>query len=124
MLEVQERKLKQAIDILELLGLEFKLIRPDGFEDGKLEVLPPKPAPKITKLPQYPRGEVRKFFLPFLTGMKAGNTAVIDCKSYDARVISRDISSYCVNAFGRESVSCLTNREANTVEVLALKDLG
>jgi hypothetical protein len=124
MLEVQERKLKQAIDILELLGLEFKVIRPDGFEYGKLEVKPPKPAPKITKLPQYPRGEVRSFFVPFLTGMKAGNTKVIDCESYDARVISRDISSYSVNTFGLGAVSCHTDRETNSVQVLALKDLG
>ena len=58
MLEVQEKKLKQAIDMLELLGLEFKVIRPDGFEYGKLEVKPPappkppKPAPKVKNLPK------------------------------------------------------------------------
>ena len=126
MLEVQEKKLKQAIDMLELLGLEFKVIRPDGFEYGKLEVKPPeppKPEPKITKLPKYPRGEVRSFFLPFLEELKAGDAKVIDCKSYDARVISRDISSYCINTFGRQSMSCHTDRDQNKVQILALKNL-
>ena len=124
MLEVQEKKLKQAIDMLELLGLEFKVIRPDGFEYGKLEVKPPKPAPKITKLPQYPRGEVRSFFLPFLANMNAGDAKVIDCKAYDARVISRDISSYSVNHFGHGAISCHTDRDQNIVQVFALKNLG
>jgi len=123
MLEVQENKLKQAIDILELLGLEFKVIRPDGFEYGKLEVKPPKPAPKITKLPQYPRGKVRSFFLPFLENMDAGDAKVIDCKAYDSRVISRDISSYSVNTFGPGSISCYTDRDQNKVQILALKPL-
>jgi hypothetical protein len=128
MLEVQEKKLKQAIDMLELLGLEFKVIRPDGFEYGKLEVKPPeppKPEPKkIKKLPKYKRGETRSFFVPIISKMEAGHAEAIYCKGYDARVIARDISSYCVNTFGRESISCVTNREANTVEVLALKNLG
>lgn len=124
MLEVQEKKLKQAIDMLELLGLEFKVIRPDGFEYGKLEVKPPKPASKITKLPQYPRGEVRSFFLPIIKGMTAGQVVIIDCKDYDARVIARDVSSYCINEFGTGSVSCLTNRDMNIVQVFALKNLG
>jgi hypothetical protein len=127
MLEVQEKKLKQAIDTLEVLGLKFKVIRPDGFEHGDLEVKPPeppKPEPKITKLPKYKRNEVRSFFLPFLEEMKAGDAKVIDCKSYDPRVISRDISSYCVNVFGRQSMSCHTDREKKKVQILALKNLG
>ena len=124
MLEVQEKKLKQAIDILTLLGTQFKVIRPDCFEYGELEVKPPKPAPKITKLPKYPRGEVRSFFLPFLENMNAGAAKVIDCKSYDARVISRDISSYSVNHFGHGAVSCHTDRDQNVVQILALKNLG
>ena len=124
MLEVQEKKLKQAIDMLELLGLEFKVIRPDGFEYGKLEVTPPKPAPKVKNLPKYKRGETRSFFVPIISKMEAGHAKAIYCKGYDARVIARDISSYCVNTFGRESISCVTKREANTVEVLALKNLG
>ena len=129
MLEVQEKKLKQAIDMLELLGLEFKVIRPDGFEYGKLEVKPPappkppKPAPKVKNLPKYKRGETRSFFVPIISEMEAGHAKAIYCKGYDARVIARDISSYCVNTFGRESISCVTKREANTVEVLALKNL-
>ena len=124
MLEVQEKKLKQAIDMLELLGLQFKVIRPDGFEYGELEVKPPKPDPKITKLPQYPRGKTRTFFLPIVKGMKAGQTCVLDCQSYDCRVIARDVGAYTANHFGAGSVSCLTNRDRNIVQIFALKNLG
>jgi hypothetical protein len=124
MLEVQEKKLRQAIDILSLLGTDFKVITPDGVEYGDLEVKAKKPTTSVKGLPRYPRGEVRKFFLPLLTGMKAGDAKVIDCKSYDARVISRDISSYSINTFGLGAVSCLTERETNSVQIFALKNLG
>jgi hypothetical protein len=124
MLEVQEKKLKQAIDVLELLGLEFKVIRPDGFEYGKLEVKALRKESTKAGLPRYKFGETRDFFRADLITMKAGDAKVIDCKGYDPRVISRDISSFCCQNVGREAVSVLTNREKNSVEVLALKDLG
>jgi hypothetical protein len=64
MLAIQEKKLKEAIAILSLLGAKYKV------------------------------------------------------------VIARDISSYGCQNFGTKSVSTLADREANTVEVFALKDLG
>ena len=124
MLEVQEKKLKQAIDILEVLGLQFKVIRPDGFEYGKLEVKALRKETTKAGLPRYKFGETRDFFRPDLITMKAGDAKVIDCKQYDARVIARDISSWGCQNIGTGSVSCLANREANNVQVLALKDLG
>ena len=124
MLEVQERKLKQALDILELLGLEFKVIRPDGFEYGDLEVKVVRSETTKAGLPRYKFGETRNFFKAELVTMKAGDAKVIDCKEYDPRVIARDISSWGCQNIGTGSVSTLADREGNTVQVLALKDLG
>lgn len=124
MLEVQEKKLWQAIGLLELLGTKFKVITPDGNEYGDLVLEAPKPAPKISKLPKYARNEVRTFFLPLLGAMHAGEVKTIDCKSYDCRVVARDIGAYTANHFGAGSTSCYTDRTVNSVQVLALKNLG
>lgn len=123
MLEVQTKKLDQALRVLFLLGAKYKIITLDGVEYGELEVKDCTPVAKKAPLPRYNRMETRKFFLPFITDMNAGQVKVIKCGEYDARVISRDISSYCVNIMGAGSVSCLTDRDGNSVQVFALKSL-
>lgn len=124
MLAVQEKKLSEAIHVLNLIGAKYKVITPDGDEYGDLEVKALRKEITSKGLPRYKFGETRDFFRADLITMKAGDAKVIDCKSYDPRVISRDISSYCCQNIGREAVSVLTDRENNSVEVLALKDLG
>jgi hypothetical protein len=107
-----------------LVGVKYKVITPDGTEYGDLEVKVLRKETTKTGLPRYKFGETREFFRPDLITMKAGYAKVIDCKHYDPRVIARDISSWACQNIGTGSVSCLANREANTVEVFALKDLG
>lgn len=124
MLAVQEKKLSEAIHVLNLIGAKYKVITPDGVEYGDLEVKALRKETTKGGLPRYKFGETRDFFRADLITMKAGDAKAIDCKGYDPRVISRDISSYCCQNIGREAVSVLTDRENNSVEVLALKDLG
>lgn len=124
MLAVQEKKLNEAIHVLNLIGAKYKIITPFGAEYGDLEVKVLRSETTKSGLPRYKFGETREFFRNDLITMKAGDAKVIDCKQYDPRVIARDISSWGCQNIGTESVSCLTNREANTVEVFALKDLG
>ncbi len=123
MLEVQIKKLDQALKTLDLLGVKYKAITPDGNEYGELEVKVRRAAETLRGLPRYNRMETREFFSPLITGMKAGQAKVIECGEYDPRVISRDVSAYCVNTMGAGSVSCLTDRAANAVQVFALKNL-
>lgn len=124
MLEVQIKKLDQAIKTLDLLGVKYKVITPDGAEYGELEVKARRNPETVRGLPRYNRMETRNFFSPLITGMKAGQVKIIECGEYDPRVISRDVSAYCVNTTGTGSVSCLTDRAANAVQVFALKNLG
>lgn len=124
MLEVQIKKLDQAIKTLDLLGVKYKVITPDGAEYGELEVKARRNPETVRGLPRYNRMETRNFFSPLITGMKAGQVKIIECGEYDPRVISRDVSAYCVNTAGTGSVSCLTDRAANAVQVFALKNLG
>lgn len=124
MLAVQEKKLNEALSVLKLVGAQYKVITPDGDEYGDLEVKALRKETTKAGLPRYKFGETREFFRPHISVMKAGDAKVIDCKQYDPRVIARDISSYCCQAFGTGSVSTLTVREDNSVEILALKDLG
>jgi len=123
MLEVQKRKLEEATRTLALLGVRYKVLTPCGLEYGDLEVKEQQTLKTLRKLPRYKRLETRDVFLPHLRTMKAGEAKIIDCGKYDPRVISRDISSYCVNAMGTGAVSCLTDVEGKSVQVLALQDL-
>lgn len=124
MLAVQEKKLREAIAILALVGAKYKVITPDGAEYGDLEVKAIRGKTTRAGLPRYKIGETREFFKTDLITMKAGDAKVIDCKHYDPRVISRDISSWGCQNVGRDAVSVLTDRANNYVEVFALKDLG
>jgi hypothetical protein len=124
MLEVQLKKLKQALDALGLIGAQYKVITPDGTEYGDLEVKPVRPTETASGLPRYRRMETRDIFAPHLANMKAGQVKVIECGDYDPRVISRDIAAYFANSMGAGFVSCLTMRETGTVQVLALKNLA
>lgn len=124
MLAVQEKKFREALAILALVGAKFKVITPDGSEYGDLEVRTIRSGSSKAHFPRYKHGETRRFFMQYLLAMKAGDAKVIDCKEYDPRVIARDISSYCCQTFGNGSVSCLADREEKTVEIFALKDLG
>jgi hypothetical protein len=123
MLEVQRRKLEEITRTLALLGTKYKVITPCGLEYGDLEVKENRVLKTARDLPRYNRLETRDFFLPYLKDMKAGEAKVINCGKYDPRVISRDISSYCANAMGAGSVSCLTDFGGGAVQVLALQDL-
>jgi hypothetical protein len=123
MLNVQRVKFEQAIRVLDLLDAKYKIILPDGEEHGELKVAEQK-KPNKRNLPSYGHLETRKFFTPFIKGMKAGDTVVIDCAQFDKRVIARDISSYICNSLGGGFVSVLADVAENYVEVFALKDLS
>jgi hypothetical protein len=123
MLEVQRRKLEEVTRTLALLGVRYKVLTQCGLEYGDLEVKEQRALKTARNLPRYNRLETRDVFLPHLKTMKAGDAKVIDCGKYDPRVISRDISSYCVNAMGTGAVSCLTDIEGKSVQVFALQDL-
>lgn len=123
MLEVQKRKLEEAVRLLALLGTKYKVLTPCGLEYGDLEVKEQRALKTARDLPRYNRLETRDVFLPHLKNMKAGEAKAIACGKYDPRVISRDISSYCVNTMGTGAVSCLTDMEGKSVQILALQDL-
>ena len=123
MLEIQRKKLDEAVRMLTLLGTKYKVITPCGLEYGDLEVKEQRNTKHARNLPQYHRLETREVFLPHLKNMKAGTVKIIDCGQYDPRVISRDISSYFANRMGAKAVSCLTYQEGRSVQVLALQDL-
>ena len=123
MLEIQRKKLDEAVRMLTLLGTKYKVITPCGLEYGDLEVKEQRNTKYARNLPQYHRLETRDVFLPHLKNMKAGTVKIIDCGQYDPRVISRDISSYFANRMGAKAVSCLTYQEGRSVQVLALQDL-
>lgn len=123
MLEIQRKKLDEAVRMLTLLGTKYKVITPCGLEYGDLEVKEQRNTKHARNLPQYHRLETREVFLPHLKNMKAGDVKVIDCGQYDPRVISRDIGLYFANRIGPKTVSCLTDQEGKSVQVLALQDL-
>lgn len=123
MQNVQRMKFEQAIKVLDLVGAKYKIVLPDGEEHGTLKIAEEK-KPTKRNLPSYGHLETRRFFMPFVKNMEAGDVTVIDCAQYDKRVIARDISSYFCNALGGGTVSVLADPHENKVEVFALKNLS
>ena len=117
MLAIQEKKLKEAIAILSLVGAKYKVITPDGAEYGDLEVKVLRPETTKNGLPRYKFGETRDFFRGDISTMKAGDVKVIDADRCAAALqggTDLPVMQGCLGAIGQQiqtAAEILNDRE-------------
>jgi len=115
---VVRRTVDAAVRLLQISGVQYKIIAPWG-EFGEL-VFAKETKPRRKRGPnKYPNGELRSLYLPFIENLKVGEVAQIPLAGYSAKDLQCHVTSYCAHEWGKSSYrSCST---AAHVEVLRTK---
>lgn len=115
-MSVNQIALDRALKLLDAAGVQYAVIGLDGVKHGALEVAQPK-AKKRRPL-RYAYGEFRDYFMPYLRGMKPGDSVKIPFGKYEAEELRGPLSSWCTNNWGNGNTITSIDRKAGHVEVL------
>lgn len=117
-LDVRTVALNRAIQYLDSLGAQYKIILQDGSEYGKLEAA----VPKATRAPsRYPRGFVREHCRSVMSVMQKGDVVEVPLGDFDLDSIQNGACSLASDLWGNGSVITHKKELANCVEVLRTK---
>lgn len=112
LLSIHQVAVEKAIKLLEASGATYA-IQYNGNTYGTLQV---KPAPLRQR--RYAKGETSAHYLPIIGGLKNGQSASVPMSYFDPRILSSNISGYCVHNWGAGNAVTKLNREKQTIEVL------
>lgn len=116
---IRRTALNRAISMLEAAGATYA-IQFEGETFGTLTIAEPKPV-KQTRNRKYPPGaDARAHYIPYLAPLKPGDAAEVPFGMFDGVSLARNISAYCVHAWGTGAAITQRNDKAQTVEVLRL----
>lgn len=121
MLDIQKTAIARLINALEGAKANYKIILPDGTEYGTLETKPVKAVkPKGTRASPYPRGELRNYVQPFLSGMGVGDVVVIPYGKYPGSLLATCCYSTSFDCWGKGNYMGTRNDMTQTVEIMRL----
>jgi hypothetical protein len=66
---------------------------------------------------QYPKGATRKHYVPYLNRVKDGGLVNVPFGGFDGKVLSANISAYCVHEFGKGNATVHKNEASQCIEV-------
>lgn len=113
--EIKRVVLERAINMLQALKAQYKIILNDGSEFGELEVV------KSNRRPlRYPLGALRDYYSPFIKDMNVGDVVVVPIGDFDIDSIQGGICSFAGTTWGLKSVVTHRLPDENTVEVMRL----
>lgn len=117
--ELKQRVLIDALKRIDSLGVQYKIIAPDGKEYGTLVVAVPAPEKVRKRAPsKYPFNALKNYVMPFLDPMGPGDQVFIPVGDFDLKTVQSSVSSRAHKKWG--SGNYLTTRDAlrNGVEIL------
>jgi hypothetical protein len=114
LLSIHQVVIEKAIKLLEASGATYA-IQYNGNTYGTLQV---KPAPLRQR--RYAKGETSAHYLPIIGGLKVGEGASVPMSYFDPRILSSNISGYCVHHWGASNAMTKINRKNQTIEVIRL----
>jgi hypothetical protein len=114
LLSIHQVAIEKAIKFLDAAGATYA-IQYNGDTYGTLQV---KPAPLRQR--HYAKGETSAHYLPIIGGLKKGQGASVPISYFDPRILSSNISGYCVHNWGASNAITKLNREKQTIEVVRL----
>jgi hypothetical protein len=115
-MSVNQIALDRALKLLAASGAQYAVIGLDGVKYGTLDVVEPKPAKK--KVFTHAHGEFRDYFMPFIGGMKPGDSVKIPPGKYQLEELRGPLSSWCSTHWGAGNTITSIDRKANLIEVL------
>lgn len=122
MLEVQKEGLARALNVLNGLGAQFKIILPDGTEYGDLVAAPKKEEKKRKRNPSpYPIGALQSYFQPILEALKPGAAVEVPADKFDIESLRGSMTAWAGKTWGRKTFISRTDKTKNVVEFLRME---
>lgn len=123
MRSVQKKVLEDAIARLKAANCAFKIVTPDNDEiihDPNKVLDKRKQHIDRSDLP-YSYGDLKKHYLPYLTGMNVGDVAEIPyTDTLPPLAIQSSLTAHLTNAWGKGNYATTTNKKTKMLEVLRL----
>lgn len=115
-MSLQNAAVERAINMLNAVGAQFKIITADGQEYGQLTVAQPKQ--RKTKVYLRPVGELHAYYSPFIVDVKPGEAVQVPFGPYEAEDVRGPITAWCCSHWGKGNYMTVVNRDKRCVEVL------
>jgi hypothetical protein len=116
LLSIHQVAIDKAIKLLDASGATYA-IQYNGQNYGALEVKPPR---KEGRNRAYAHGETRSHYLPYIENLEVGQGASVPFSYFDRKILSSNISAYCVHKWGAGAAMVKRNKLNDTLEVLRL----
>lgn len=113
--DVRTVALQRAIQLLNSLGAQYKIITAGGEEYGTLQAV------KIAKRKlEFPMGAVRNYFVPLIKDMKVGDVLTVPAAEYGVERMQNGICAYATYTWGNKSVITRRDVDKNEIEVMRI----
>jgi hypothetical protein len=117
--ELKNRVLIDALKRIDSLGVQYKIIAPDGKEYGTLVVAAPVPEKVRKRAPhKYPHNALRDYVLGYITTMGPGDEVIIPVGDFDLKSLQSSVSSRAGQMWGAGNYLTTRDPIRNGVEVL------
>ena len=117
--ELKNRVLIDALKRIDNLGVQYKIIAPDGKEYGTLVVAAPVPEKVRRRGPRlYPFNTLKRYVMPFLESVPPGEQVFIPAGKFDIDRLQSSASSRAHEAWGKGNYRTTKNTVRNGIEVL------
>lgn len=99
--ELKNRVLIDALKRIDSLGVQYKIIAPNGMEYGTLVVAAPVPEKVRKRAPhKYPHNALRDYVLSYITTMGPGDEVLIPVGDFDLKSLQSSVSSRAGQMWG------------------------
>ena len=117
--ELKNRVLIDALKRIDSLGVQYKIIAPDGKEYGTLVVAAPVPEKVRKRAPhKYPHNALRDYVLGYITTMGPGDEVIIPVGDFDLKSLQSSVSSRAGQMWGAGNYLTTRDTMRNSIEVL------
>jgi len=114
--QVKELAMKRALTVLAAIGCKYAVVDCDGVKHGELEIVGAKTRTRRRAI--YGIGELKKYYMPFISPLPIGSVVSIPPDKYTAEAIRGSICSELFRLYGKGNYTTTVNRKSNVVEVL------
>lgn len=118
--ELKQRVLIDALKRIDNLGVQYKIIAPDGAEYGTLVAVQPTPEKERKRQPpKYERNALRNHVLGFIGTMNPGDEVFVPVGDFDVKAVQSSLSSRAGTLWGEGNY--LTSRDSKRSGVTILR---
>lgn len=118
MKEIQVKTLHNAIRLLSVLPVKYKVITEDGEEFGVLEVV--KQPKRVPRNPHKKWGDLSEYAKSFIESMEVGEVVFLPCADFEPESLRSSASSWMSKTWGNGTYTTLLSKDRSTIEVLRL----